>query len=130
MVAEQPCATRKRFSPYRCEFVPDVDLLAVCLQWPKLCELVFVEDFKKWLMESHAIVYEGRSCRAHDENRKRYWNSVASLKLQEMVQRRLNFAVTTFKTGHILHRAGKVYRRHVGLRWKVYGKVIEFYYEK
>lgn len=123
---EEPCTgKRKHYSPHRCEFVPVDRCVALINRYPKLCKLVFLDDFKKWLVESHKITWGVSElnkfgvCRAHGYNRKRYWNSVASKKIQEIIQRELNYEKTTFTSGHIHARFGRIYRKHiVNLTWK------------
>lgn len=130
-VIEVPCHSKKHYSPYRCDYVPDNVILGMCLQYPKLSSLVFEQDFKKWLTRSYEITCKNLPVTERTRNRRKYQLSVASKKLQEIFQRKLNYEKSTYSSGHILHRAGKIYRNHIGLRWRHNSKKmeVEIYYD-
>jgi hypothetical protein len=113
---EKPCTSgKKHFSPHRCKFVPASECMDICNKYPKLARHIFIDQHKEWLTKSHGITYgifkiTGSVVRDRAAIRKQYWNSVAVKRFSEIVQRKLNYEKTTYMTGHIYHRFGRVYR--------------------
>lgn len=116
MIIEEPCiGKRKHYSPYRCEFVPADVILKLLLRYPKLSNVVFIDEWKKylgvdWLRISH---YQRESLR------KQYYYNIAAKRMTEILQRNLNYEKSTVAGGHIMSRAGRIWRNYVGLKFNL-----------
>lgn len=106
---ETPCITGKRYAPFKCEMVPKEYLKTIIEKYPKLCEYVFWDCHLSWMKEHRNVPVSRRVA----VNRK-WWFNPLSIQLQRIIQRDLNYARSTFVSGHIIHRFGKVYRDMMG----------------
>lgn len=106
LVEEKECEIGKRLSPFRCERVPENYFNKFFERYPRLCRLVFWEFHKQWLIDINARGWETRRGAS-----KKWWNQPLSKKLCEIIQHDVNYKKSTFVSGHVLHRVGKVYRK-------------------
>lgn len=109
---EAPCNARKKYAPFKCEFVPKEYLKTVVAKYPKLCEFVFWTCHLNWMKENRTN-YRGNRLQVN----KKWWLHPLSVKLQGIIQRELNYERSTFVSGHILHRFGAIYRHMNGYSW-------------
>jgi len=116
MIIEEPCVgKRKHYSPYRCDFVPADVILAILLKYPKLSNHVFVNEWKKYLEVDWLAINRYQ----REKLRKQYYYNIAAKRMTEILQRLLNYERSTVNGGHIMSRAGTIWRKHIGLKYNI-----------
>lgn len=112
MIIEEPCVgKRKHYSPYRCEFVPKQIILELLLRYPKLSNVVFIDEWTKYV----GVDWSKINRYQREVLRKQYYYNIAAKRMTEILQRNLNYEKSTIAGGHIMSRAGKIWRDHIKL---------------
>lgn len=110
---DDACQVGKHYSPFRCKSVPDDRFRLIFMQYPKLCEFVLWDCHVNWMKDTR--IFSPSAIR--QAARKKWMLHPLSIKLQGILQRQLNYERSTFLTGHVLCRAGRIYRNMMGYSW-------------
>ena len=88
------------------EKVPPEYLNTIINRYPKLCEFVFW-NLHLYDLKNTEYKLEGKFAPSRYEGR----NHPLSIRLQEIIQRELNYKKSSVLAGHIYHRFGRIYRK-------------------